>query len=71
MLCAFNRNPLPAMKHNLLSALALFSLMGVPLPAPADNEVGFIERFALAADRDKIARGNLVRGQRRLSEDVA
>jgi hypothetical protein len=42
-----------------MKSLALFLFL--PLAALADNEIGFIERFALAADREK-ALGELVPG---------
>ncbi|MBI5817513.1 MAG: hypothetical protein HZA88_00850 [Verrucomicrobia bacterium] len=44
-----------------LAALAALILTALPGVARADNEVGFIERFALAADREKTL-GELVPG---------
>src|SRR2546423_15583115 len=52
--------PPPAMKSILLS-LTLLLASALPRFAPAENEVGFIERFALAADREKVL-GELVPG---------
>ena len=51
---SFTPTPPPAMKSLVLALL-------LPLTAFADNETGFIERFALAADREK-ALGELVPG---------
>ncbi|QIF00218.1 autotransporter-associated beta strand repeat-containing protein [Roseimicrobium sp. ORNL1] len=44
------------MKPRLLRLLALSSALGFAIPVTAENanEIGFIERFALAADREKI-----------------
>jgi hypothetical protein len=51
---SFTPTQIPAMKALVLALL-------LPLAAHADNETGFIERFALAADREK-ALGELVPG---------
>ncbi|RBP39068.1 autotransporter-associated beta strand protein [Roseimicrobium gellanilyticum] len=44
------------MKPRLLRLLALSSALGfaIPVTAENENEIGFIERFALAADREKV-----------------
>ena len=44
------------MKPRLLSSLLLASVFGLAVPSRAENEVGFIERFALASDRESVLR---------------
>ena len=60
---AFLSKPIPAMKPRLL-ALTLLLVSTLPRLAPAENEIGFIERFALAPDREKVL-GELVPGSDR------